>query len=51
MTSDVPQRLVLHSLLFVVYVNNLDENVVGMVSKCVDETKNAGIVDSEEGYL
>ena len=38
-------------LLFVIYINDLNENIGGMVSKFADDTKIGGIVDSEEGYL
>ena len=37
-------------LLFVIYINDLDENIGGMVSKFADDTKIGGIVDSEESY-
>lgn len=47
LSSDVPQGLVLDPLLFVVYINNLDVNLQGMVSKFADYIKVAGIVDSE----
>ena len=38
-------------LLFVIYINDLDENIGGVVSKFADETKTGGILFSEEGYL
>eukprot|EP00061_Rhincodon_typus_P003539 g20325.t1 len=43
--------LVLDLLLFVIYIDDLDENIEGMVSRFVDDTKIGGIVDSEEGFL
>ena len=46
----MPQGSVLGHL-FVIYINDLDENLVGMVSKFADDAKIGGIVDSEEGYL
>ena len=41
---------VLAPLLFVIYINDFDENVQGMISKFADDTKIGGIVDIEEGY-
>lgn len=35
-------------LLFVVYINDVDENVHGMISKCDDDTKISVIVESED---
>eukprot|EP00061_Rhincodon_typus_P015359 g42987.t1 len=35
-------------LLFIIYINELNGNVQGMISKSVDDTKISGIVNSEE---
>eukprot|EP00061_Rhincodon_typus_P004655 g23099.t1 len=39
---------VLGPLLLVIYINDLDENVQGMISKFADDTTIGGIVESEE---
>eukprot|EP00061_Rhincodon_typus_P005451 g24982.t1 len=41
---------VLGPLLFVIDINDFDENVQGMIDKFVDDTKISCTVDNEEGY-
>eukprot|EP00061_Rhincodon_typus_P000477 g11833.t1 len=50
MTIGGLRESVLGPLLFVFYINDLDENVQGMNSKFADDAKIGGIVDNEEGY-
>eukprot|EP00061_Rhincodon_typus_P007330 g28923.t1 len=38
-------------MLFVIYINDVDENIEGTVSKLVDDPKVGGIVSSEEDYV
>ena len=37
-------------LLFVIYINDLEENVTGLMSKFADGTKVGGFADSNEDY-
>ena len=41
---------VLGPLLFVIYINDLEENVTGLISKFVDDTKICGFADSNEDH-
>ena len=46
MLSGVPQRSVLGPLLFVVYINDIDEQIVSKIVKFADDTKIYHIVQS-----
>jgi len=48
---DVPQGLVLGCFLLVVYVNDLDVNIGGMISKFADDTKIGDVLKTEEQSL
>src|SRR5215469_15321677 len=49
-TSGVPQGSVLGPILFIVYINDLDTDIIINISKFADDTKIGGRVDKKSGH-
>ena len=50
-SSDVPQGSMLGPLLFVIYINDIEDYVGGRISKFVDDTKIGRTVNSDAECL